>query len=172
MEQAKLIDVAGPFPRDGRGTLLLSAGGKIFPVWCSSVDAESAHQLLTKNDPLSNYLAAAVMEAVGYGLTRAVLVEREGDICCYLEFVKKPLDHIRIPVEHPSQVVLLALAAGRQVFADFDINKLNDGSPAYHVLKSSFKSLWPIPPVVTTDSLMVLSDFLDASQELFSNARK
>jgi hypothetical protein len=169
----KVVDVVGPLPPHDWGVMLLETSGKMFPMWCRQIDAEAISLWRAEKSSLPYAFMSEVLDTVGFPITHANLVEREGDLCCELYFECRNSDKpCRKPVENASVGVLAAIAAGKPVYADFDVSKLSDMTSAYHVVKSSFQQTWPLPPVSSTASLMVLSDFLDGCRKVFAHAKR
>lgn len=173
-----VTDVIGPLP-DGTGLIMVSSEDhKVFPVRCSSAEAESCYNMAASKAQTPYDFMSQVAGEFNAKLVRAEITEQSRELYSAIYFDVGQQMLRKISTDSPANAINAAIAAKAQLFvARQTLDKIVDASNSYVVLKSilkrSYGSMYPLPMMDSTPMLRMMSDFLDEAMPngtIFANA--
>lgn len=166
----KVKDIVGPLP-DGRALIVLTAGGKVFPIRCSLADGAAcyAHTVGSPFDSPYVFLSSSLRTITEIRVKNCVLSEVEGQPYGLSYFTSpKWVKILRKSSDSAAEALNLSLASGEKFLVEKEtFEKIIDSSDAFACLKGSlgkFKEqggLWNLAPLTNTDELKALDDYID-----------
>jgi bifunctional DNase/RNase len=160
--EAKVSDVIGPLPSGGRGLVVLSAGGKSFPVAGSYLETAMCHALLNGEEVPAYFFSVSVIKSAGKQLSEVVIFGIEEELGCRLIMGGKP--PTKLPTDMVVSGINMALCGNVPIMVEKSVlERTRDSSSPYAVLKNAVPTLWPLSQLSQTSCLEALSNYLDAA---------
>lgn len=164
LTKATVVDVIGPLPLDNTCLIMMSAGGKAFPIQCSLIEAqECAYRLAGTSDMPPYKVASDILKAAEITVCWTKLTKVNGAVYSQI-MLQTPSGYKKMSFDDPTVAILMAMANDLSITMEADaVGSIIDSNQKYHAMKEQLKELWPLPQIDNTNDLRILSDFLDES---------
>ena len=167
-------DILGPLPVDNCCVVIACAGRKMFPITSSCADAQACSELIkgeSQYGPNSYEMMSNLTKTLNIGVEQVELTFVDGAFFSKIHFdPKSPMGEVlRIVNPNPMSSINFGLAHKVPIVIEatpalLSEKSIPDIATAYASLKDEIGDLWPLPKITKTESLRVLSEFIDSVQ--------
>ena len=167
-------DILGPLPVDNCCVIVARAGHKMFPITSSYADAQACSELLkgeSQYGPNSYEMMSSLTKTLNIGVEQVELKFVDGAFFSKIHFdPKSPMgETLRIVSPNPMTSINFGLAHKVPIMIEatpslLSEKRIPDITSTYSSVKEEIGDLWPLPKITKTESLRVLSEFIDSVQ--------
>jgi bifunctional DNase/RNase len=166
--EISIKDILGPLPVDNSCIIVVCAGRRMFPITSSYADAQACNELMkgeSQYGPNSYEMMSNLTKTLNVNVEQVELTLIDGAFFSKIHFDPKlPMgETLRIVNPNPMSSINFGLAHKTPILIEGNL-KVPDITATYTSLKEEVGELWPLPKITKTESLRVLSEFIDSVQ--------